>query len=202
MKMIKNLILYLIENILLYPLYKEGVLSVAKVQIEEDIERWCKELNIKYSDPRKKFGYLMRTQRSFRNLFYFRVYSCSKKVPIIWRYLFPVYSTLFIDNHSKIDGGLYFWHPFSTIIFARHIGKNCTIRQLTTIGNLGASRDIYCIPEIGDNVDIGANVTIIGDINIGDNVRLGAGSVVVKSIPANCSAGGNPAHVLRSYLKN
>jgi putative colanic acid biosynthesis acetyltransferase WcaB len=45
-------------------------------------------------------------------------------------------------------------------------------------------------------VDIGPNVCIIGDVTIGDNVVIGAGAVVVKSIPANSTAVGNPARVL------
>jgi putative colanic acid biosynthesis acetyltransferase WcaB len=52
------------------------------------------------------------------------------------------------------------------------------------------------LPAHRDNVDIGANVCIIGDIAIGDNVIIGAGSVVTKDIPANSVAVGNPARVL------
>jgi acetyltransferase-like isoleucine patch superfamily enzyme len=39
-------------------------------------------------------------------------------------------------------------------------------------------------------------VCIIGDVTIGDNVIIGAGSVVVKDIPSNCIAVGNPARVV------
>ena len=46
---------------------------------------------------------------------------------------------------------------------------------------------------------LGANVNIIGDVKIGDNVIIGAGSVVVKDIPSNCIAAGNPAKVIK-YL--
>lgn len=38
---------------------------------------------------------------------------------------------------------------------------------------------------IGNNVELGANVVIIGDITIGNNVTIGAGSVVLDSIPDN-----------------
>lgn len=52
---------------------------------------------------------------------------------------------------------------------------------------------------IGDNVSLGANVTIIGNIHIGNNVVIGVGSVVVKDVPDNCVVAGNPAKVIK-YL--
>ena len=36
---------------------------------------------------------------------------------------------------------------------------------------------------IGDNVYIGANSVIIGEIHIGNNVKIGAGAVVVDDVP-------------------
>ena len=44
---------------------------------------------------------------------------------------------------------------------------------------------------------LGAGVIIIGNVSIGDNVTIGAGSVVVKDIPSNCIAVGNPARVIK-----
>jgi putative colanic acid biosynthesis acetyltransferase WcaB len=52
-------------------------------------------------------------------------------------------------------------------------------------------------PKIGNNVDIGANSVILGNIEIGTNSIIGAGSIVVKSIPENCVAVGNPAKVIK-----
>ena len=49
---------------------------------------------------------------------------------------------------------------------------------------------------IGENVWIGDGATIFADV--GENTIIGAGSVVVKAIPANCVAAGNPAHVLKT----
>jgi acetyltransferase-like isoleucine patch superfamily enzyme len=67
---------------------------------------------------------------------------------------------------------------------------------LTTLGNGMHGRNDL-IPTIGNNVSLGLNVTIIGKVTIGDNVIIGAGSVVVKDIPSNCVAAGNPAKVIR-----
>lgn len=53
------------------------------------------------------------------------------------------------------------------------------------------------LPIIGDNVSLGATVTIIGNVKIGNNVTIGAGSVVVKDVPDNCVVAGNPAKIIR-----
>lgn len=51
--------------------------------------------------------------------------------------------------------------------------------------------------RIGDNVWIGANVSVLPGVEIGANTTIGAGSVVTRSIPANCVAVGNPCRVVR-----
>lgn len=51
---------------------------------------------------------------------------------------------------------------------------------------------------VGDNVWIGAGVSVLPGVSIGDNCVIGAGSVVVKDIPANCIAVGNPCKVIKT----
>lgn len=53
---------------------------------------------------------------------------------------------------------------------------------------------------IGDNVWLGGSVVICPGVTIGENAVIGAGSVVVKDIPANTVAAGNPAVVIRDSL--
>ena len=56
----------------------------------------------------------------------------------------------------------------------------------------------YGLPiTIGDNVWLGGNVVVTPGVTIGENTVIGAGSVVVKDIPANVVAAGNPCRVVR-----
>ena len=61
------------------------------------------------------------------------------------------------------------------------------------------SRQEWAKPvSIGHNVWIGGSVTILPGVTIGDNVSIGAGSVVVKDIPSNTVAVGNPCKIIKS----
>ena len=59
--------------------------------------------------------------------------------------------------------------------------------------------DLECAAPvtIGNNVWLGGNAIVCPGVTIGDNTTIGAGSVVVKDIPANVIAVGNPCRVLR-----
>lgn len=52
-------------------------------------------------------------------------------------------------------------------------------------------------PVIKRNAKIGANATILPGVVIGENSLIGAGSTVVKDIPKNTVAAGNPARVIK-----
>lgn len=111
-----------------------------------------------------------------------------------------------------------------------HIGDNvyinfgCTILDCAevTIGNhvlIGPNAGIYAVnhcidPEerirggcfskpihIEDYVWIGADVTIVPGVTIGKGSVIGAGSVVVKDIPPNVVAVGNPCRVLHEITE-
>lgn len=51
--------------------------------------------------------------------------------------------------------------------------------------------------SVGDNVWFGAGVIVCPGVSIGSNCVIGAGSVVVKDIPENSFAAGNPCKVIR-----
>ena len=99
----------------------------------------------------------------------------------------------------KAGRGLKLDHGQALVINGEaRLGRNVHVRHSTTIGSKQlATGDHSACPRIGNNVDIGANVCIIGDIDIGDNVKIGVGSIVVKSIPSNCVVVGNPARIIK-----
>lgn len=104
-----------------------------------------------------------------------------------------------ISNSMHIGDGFHIIHTGGIIINENTIlGENVKIRQNTTIGNNGITDKC---PIIGNNVEIGAHVCIIGDINIGNNVIIGAGSIVVKDVPDDVIVAGNPAKVIKKYNK-
>jgi maltose O-acetyltransferase len=50
---------------------------------------------------------------------------------------------------------------------------------------------------IGDNVWLGSGVIVLPGVTIGANTVVGAGSVVVRDLPADVVAVGNPARIVR-----
>ena len=54
---------------------------------------------------------------------------------------------------------------------------------------------------VGNNVLIGANVTVLPGVTIGNNTVIGAGSVVNKDIPDGVVAAGNPCEVIRQITQ-
>jgi len=96
---------------------------------------------------------------------------------------------------TRIGPGLVLLHYGTTIINPRSVvGKNCVFFNNVL---LAADSDMSS-PNIGDDVMIGANVTIFGKVIVGSGVKIGAGAVVVHSIPDDSTAVGVPARVVRS----
>lgn len=55
--------------------------------------------------------------------------------------------------------------------------------------------------SIGKDCWFGANVVVCPGVTVGDNCVIGAGSVIVKDIPSDCFAAGNPCKVIRKLTE-
>ncbi len=80
------------------------------------------------------------------------------------------------------------------------IGDDCTLFQGVTLGGTGKEKGKRH-PTLGNGVVVGAGAKVLGNITIGDNVRIGAGSVVVRSVPPNCTVVGVPGRIVRRREK-
>lgn len=145
-------------------------------------------------------------------LILFRIASLAKISRINFLFLIPfqIFYRFFVEwllgvelpYKTEVGPGLIIYHGHALVINdSSIIGVNCVLRHSTTIGNKELSDGSYSRgPVIGNNVDIGSNVVILGPITIGDNVIIGAGSVVVKDVPSNSVVVGNPGRVIRNLL--
>lgn len=117
-----------------------------------------------------------------------------------------IHPTAIISPSAKIGEGTVVM-PGVIINADAVIGKHCII-------NTGATVDHECIIEdfchiapgvnisgcttIGEGTWIGVGSSIIQCLNIGKNCMVGAGSIVVKDIPDNVIAYGNPCRIIRN----
>ncbi len=79
---------------------------------------------------------------------------------------------------------LRFSHQSGIVIHPHaRIGDDCVIRQNVTIGATNPER-VDLAPVLGDRVELGAGVAIIGGVTVGDGVRIGPNAVVMSNVPA------------------
>lgn len=89
-----------------------------------------------------------------------------------------------IGNHCKIDDNVFIAHNVQ-------VGENTVIIANSEVsGSVRIGRDAWIAPA----------VTIIEGVSIGDNSLVGIGSVVIRDIPNDVVAVGNPARVLRNRV--
>ncbi|WP_232224054.1 serine O-acetyltransferase [Gillisia sp. CAL575] len=94
---------------------------------------------------------------------------------------------------ATIGDKFYIGHFGGIIINSQSvIGNNCNISQGVTVGVSGVGK-YRGVPIIGNNVYIGANAVIAGNVKIGDNVVIGANSLVTSSVEKNTTVLGVPA---------
>ncbi|ESA34608.1 serine o-acetyltransferase [Leptolyngbya sp. Heron Island J] len=111
----------------------------------------------------------------------------------------------FISHLARFFTGIEI-HPGATLgkgVFIDHgmgvvIGETATVGDYTliyqgvTLGGTGKETGKRH-PTVGSRVVIGSGAKVLGSITIGDHARIGAGSVVLRSVPTDCTAVGIPS---------
>jgi len=103
-----------------------------------------------------------------------------------------------VDIHPAVPMGRGVFIDHGTGIV---IGETATVAdgvsmlQNVTLGGTGKhGGDRH--PKIGKGVLLGAGAKVLGAITIGDYAKVASGSVVLKAVPAGCTAAGVPARLV------
>lgn len=102
-----------------------------------------------------------------------------------------------IHPGAKIGKGLFIDHGMGVVIGETTvIGDGCTLYQGVTLGGTGKETGKRH-PTLGNNVLVGSGAKVLGPFTVGDNSRIAAGAVVLNEIPADSTAVGVPAQVVK-----
>lgn len=101
-----------------------------------------------------------------------------------------------INPAARIGRGIFFDHATGIVVGATAvIEDDVSILQGVTLGGTGKETgDRH--PKIRHGVLIGANASVLGNIEVGANSRVAAGSVVLKPVPPCTTVAGVPARVV------
>jgi serine O-acetyltransferase len=101
-----------------------------------------------------------------------------------------------IHPGARLGKGVFIDHGMGVVIGETAIvGDDALIYQGVTLGGTGKELGKRH-PTLGKGVVVGAGAKVLGNIEIGDNVRIGAGSVVLRSVPSDCTVVGVPGRVV------
>ena len=119
---------------------------------------------------------------------------------IIYRVVIEWVLCIELPWNTQVGPGLRLFHGMGSLVNDQTIiGNKVVLRHSTTIGvKETLPFGTRAAPTIGDGVDVGAHVVILGPVNVGHGARIGAGSVVVKDVPAGATVVGNPARVINA----
>lgn len=108
-----------------------------------------------------------------------------------------------IHPAARIGKRLFIDHGMGVVIGATvKIGDDVTIYHGVTLGGTGQAGTGKRHPTVGDKVMIGSGAQVLGSITLGSGSRIGSNAVVTKSVPACCTAVGNPGRIVKGMDKS
>jgi len=99
-----------------------------------------------------------------------------------------------LPYNVKIGRRLRLGHHGCMVLGAGEIGDDVSVRHNITIGL--SRRNETKVPKIGNGVEIGPGVCVVGDIQIGDGCFVGPNTVVNRNLPPNATVLGIPLRVV------
>jgi serine O-acetyltransferase len=101
-----------------------------------------------------------------------------------------------INPAARLGCGIMIDHGTGVVIGETAVVEDgVSMLQGVTLG--GTGKDVGDRhPKIREGVMIGAGAGVFGNVEIGARAKIGAGSVVLKSVPARCTAAGVPARLV------
>ena len=137
-------------------------------------------------------------KHQIRYMFWWR--KANKKKNPLYRVILYKYSRKYgleISTSAEIGQGLYLGHPYNITVGAGvKIGDNVNLHKGCTIGRENRGKRLGT-PTIGDNVYVGINATIVGNVQIGDDVMIAPGSFVNFDVPEHSIVLGNPGNIYK-----
>ncbi|MDD5736885.1 MAG: hypothetical protein PHH20_01160 [Candidatus Omnitrophica bacterium] len=103
-----------------------------------------------------------------------------------------------LNPRADIGKGFIIFHTPATA-FTGKLGENAVSAGALKAGGDGTDLDVGAgpgLPVIGNNVQFGVDVLILGPFCIGDNCQILSRSSIFKDIPANSVVAGTPARVI------
>ncbi|HEY6517065.1 MAG TPA: hypothetical protein VIY50_13055 [Steroidobacteraceae bacterium] len=119
---------------------------------------------------------------------------------IIGRAFATVLAKSDIYHASVIDEGVHLSDGGQLTIGAQRIGRGTIIHDRVTIGVKAGGDGI--MPIIGEDVWIGSDCVIYGDITLGDAATILPGTVLSMNVPARAVVAGNPGRIIAREFDN
>jgi serine O-acetyltransferase len=122
-------------------------------------------------------------------------------VPLLPRLLSVVarfWTGVEIHPAARIGRRCFIDHGMGVVIGeTAEIGDDCVMFHNVTLGGTGKIAGKRH-PTVEDNVFIGTGATLLGPITVGPNAKIGASAFVrMHDVPANCTAAGTPARIVK-----
>jgi serine O-acetyltransferase len=116
-------------------------------------------------------------------------------IQLLYKVIFRFWANrrgLEISVSNPLGKGLYLGHAYNITINPKaNIGCNCNIHKGVVIGQANRGKNAGT-PTIGNQVWIGINAAIVGNITIGDDVLIAPNTFVNVDVPSHSVVFGNP----------